>query len=233
MCFSREFRLAACGNAPRGSVVGWCGSVATRMFTFLKGATVSATVSDRTATTSTPILDVLAERWSPRAFDPAGELEEQKLTAALEAARWSPSASNSQPWRFIVARRGTVEFSTIEGALMGFNRVWAGAAGALIVAVTEVADAEGKARPWAHYDLGQAMAHFSIQAHADGLHVHQMGGFKADAIRSGFELPERFVPVTVAAVGLIGPPDALPEAVREREVSPRVRRPLAESLITL
>ena len=185
----------------------------------------------RTAVTSTPILNVLAQRWSPRAFDVTREVDETKLTAALEAARWSPSASNSQPWRFIVARRGTPQFSAIEGTLMGFNSAWAGSAGALLVAVTEVIDSEGKARPWAQYDLGQAMAHFSVQAHADGLHVHQMGGFDADALRTAFDLPEQLVPLSVSAVGTLGSPEQLPEPTRAREIAPRERRPLVQSLI--
>ena len=59
----------------------------------------------RTAQTSAPMLDVLAERWSPRAFDPDAVLEPGALAGVFEAARWAPSANNSQPWRFIIARR--------------------------------------------------------------------------------------------------------------------------------
>jgi nitroreductase len=187
--------------------------------------------SDRTAQTSTPIIDVLAERWSPRAYDSTIAIDERALTAALEAARWSPSASNSQPWRFIVARRGTPEFAQIEAALMGFNSAWAGSAGALIVAVAESQDEAGKARPWAEYDLGQAMAHFSVQAHADGLHVHQMGGVDVEQLRASFGLASRFTPMSVAAVGTLASPEVLPEAAREREVAPRSRRALDETVI--
>lgn len=61
---------------------------------------------NRTATTDAPLLDVLSERWSTRIFDASAPIDEQALRSALEAARWSPSASNTQPWRFIVARRG-------------------------------------------------------------------------------------------------------------------------------
>ena len=185
----------------------------------------------RTAVTDVPILDVLAERWSPRAFDVTADLEDSKLLAALEAARWSPSASNSQPWRFIVGRRGTDTFRTIEAALMGFNAAWAGRAGALVVAVAEVADEKGASRPWAHYDLGQAVAHFTVQAHSDGLHVHQMGGFDANAVRRAFALPEALQPMSISAIGTLGHADSLPEPARERESSPRTRRPLAESLL--
>lgn len=188
-------------------------------------------LTPRTADTSTPINEVLAERWSPRSFDAAAPLDEDKLTAALEAARWAPSAANSQPSRFIVARRGSTAFDTIVANLMGFNTVWAGSAAALVVALAEVRDPEGNERPWAKYDLGQAMAQFSIQAHHDGLHVHQMGGFDADGLRQAFSIDERFEPVSVAAVGTLASPDALPETLRQREIAPRQRLPLSHLVL--
>ena len=101
--------------------------------------------SDRLAETSTPIHPVLAERFSPRAYDTSKPIDETKLTAALEAARWSPSAANTQPWRFILARRGTPEFDTIVANLMGFNQFWAVNAGALIVGLTRRAAASSAA----------------------------------------------------------------------------------------
>lgn len=185
----------------------------------------------RTAETSAPLLPALAERWSPRSFDPSADVDETRLTAALEAARWSPSANNSQPWRFIVARRGTAEFDAIVANLLGFNQAWAGVASVLVVAVAEVADAEGTERRWATYDVGQAVAHLTIQAHHDGLHTHQMGGFQPDGLREAFGLEERFVPVSVTALGVLGDADALPEQLRERELAPRTRRPLDEVVL--
>ena len=84
---------------------------------------------------------------------------------------------------------------------------------------------------WAHYDLGQAMAHLSVQAHHDGLHVHQMGGFDGSALSDAFELDSRFAPVTVATLGTLGDPAQLPEVLQEREVAPRTRRALGDSVI--
>ncbi|WP_295118535.1 nitroreductase family protein [uncultured Leifsonia sp.] len=185
----------------------------------------------RTADTSYPLLPALAERWSPRAFDTEAVIDEAKLTAALEAARWSPSANNTQPWRFIVARRGSAAFDTIVANLMGFNQVWAGAAGALVVALAEVVDADGNERRWATYDVGQAVAHFSVQAHHDGLHTHQMGGFDAAGLRAAFDLDERFLPVSVTAVGMLGDVDTLPQPLRERELAPRTRNALDEIVV--
>jgi nitroreductase len=190
-----------------------------------------AEFASRTADTSAPLLPVLAERWSPRAFDAATAVDEDKLRAALEAARWSPSANNTQPWRFVVARRGSAAFDTIVANLMGFNQVWAGSAGVLIVAVAETVDPEGKERRWATYDLGQAVAHLTIQAHHDGLHAHQMGGFDAAGLRTAFGLDEGFVPVSVTALGMLGDADALPEPLRERELAPRTRRPFEDVVV--
>ncbi|WP_417509230.1 nitroreductase family protein [Microbacterium sp.] len=192
---------------------------------------MSTPTLERTAPTSVPVLDVLAGRWSPRAFDASTPIDENKLAAALEAARWSPSASNTQPWRFIVARRGTELHTQIDEALMGFNREWAGAAQVLIVALSEDQDAEGQARPWAQYDLGQAAAHLSVQAHADGLYVHQMGGIDRDALRRLPGVEERFTPTSVIALGMLGDASALSEKLQEREAAPRVRRPLDETVI--
>ncbi|MFE1646561.1 nitroreductase family protein [Microbacterium sp. P01] len=185
----------------------------------------------RSAQTDSPVLDVLADRWSPRAYDTSAPVDEEKLASALEAARWSPSANNTQPWRFIVARRGTDAHATVVDALMGFNKVWAGDAGAIIIGVAETTAEDGTPMHFATYDLGQAVAHLSVQAHHDGLYVHQMGGFDRAAVSAAFGLDERFTPTVAIAIGALGDPAALPEALQEREAAPRVRRPLAESLI--
>ncbi|GAA5036682.1 nitroreductase family protein [Microbacterium fluvii] len=185
---------------------------------------------DRTARTDAPILDVLAERWSTRVFDATAPIDEAALTAALEAARWAPSANNSQPWRFVVARRGSAAHAAIVDALMGFNRAWAADAGALIVFATATA-LDGRPLPWAAYDAGQAAAHFTVQAHASGLHTHQMGGFDRAALATAFGFDGDLAAVTVMAVGVLGDVDAAPEALRERELAPRTRRPIADSVL--
>ncbi len=194
---------------------------------------VSLNMSPRTAQTSAPILESLSNRWSPRAFDANHEFPEGALRGIFEAARWAPSANNVQPWHFIVARRGTEGFAQIAESLVGFNQAWAGSASALLVAVAETADEEGNARPWAHYDLGQAMAHLSVQAQSEGIYVHQMGGFDPAALKAAFNLGENQVAVTVSTLGTIAESaDHLPEMLQERETAPRERRPL-EDIVTI
>ncbi|GAA2033505.1 nitroreductase family protein [Agromyces tropicus] len=187
--------------------------------------------TSRHAPTDAPLIAPLVERWSPRAYDPTAELSDDTIRTLLEAARWAPSANNVQPWRFIVARRGTPAFAAIHDALMGFNQAWADSAAALIVNVAETVDEAGAPRRWATYDLGQAVAYMSLQAQHDGLHTHQMGGFDAARLAQAFGLGAGLEVVSVSAVGKLGDAATLPEPLREREVAPRSRKPLDELLI--
>ncbi len=192
---------------------------------------MSTPTIDRTAETSVPVLDVLAARWSPRAYEDTAPIDEDKLTAALEAARWSPSAYNGQPWRFAVARRGSALHDDIVATLIGFNQTWATSAAALVVAIAETTDERGKAITHAAYDVGQAVAHLSVQAHHDGLFVHQMSGFDAAAVAARLGLESRFAPLTVIAIGELGDSSLLSEQLREREHAPRIRRALAKTIV--
>lgn len=193
--------------------------------------TLITDVTSRNAQTDAPLITPLVERWSPRAYDPTAEVEPAVLRTILEAARWAPSANNVQPWRFILGRRGTDAFTTIHDAMLGFNQAWADSAAVLIVNVAETVDPEGKPRPWARYDLGQAVAHLTVQAQHEGLHTHQMGGFDAARIHDAFDLDASLEVVSITAIGVLGDVDALPDALREREVAPRLRKPLEELVL--
>ena len=119
-------------------------------------------------------------------------------------------------------------------ALLGFNQAWAGNAAVLIVAVAETTDADGKPLGYARLRPRPGRRPPSVQAHHDGLHVHQMGGFDRDGVRAAFDLDAALR----AADRDRARPDrrpvaTLPEALQEREAAPRVRRPLADSLIAV
>ena len=186
----------------------------------------------RTATTSTPLHPLLADRWSPRAFDPTARLTARQVTALLEAARWAPSAANSQPWRFLLAARGSGDFDRIFATLAPGNRAWAGAASALVMVAAATIDDAGNAAPWALYDTGQAVAHLSTQASHEGLSIHQLGGFDKSAVVEAFALDATLTPVVVLAIGVRGDIARLPEPFAARESAPRTRRPLEHLLLT-
>ncbi len=183
------------------------------------------------AVTEFPINETLATRWSPRAFDPSVILTPADLSSAFEAARWAPSANNLQPWQFIVGFRGDDVFTAIANDLSGFNQSWAPDAGALVVAITNTVTASGRANAYARYDLGQAVAHFTIQATSDGLMTHQMGGFDIDALTLALEVHEPWEIVSLIAVGSLGDPHRLPEDRQASETGPRERKPFNEVVV--
>jgi nitroreductase len=186
----------------------------------------------KTAVTSVPIHPLLAERWSPRGFDPSHTVGDDQLSALLEAARWAPSSGNSQPWRFLVTRRGEDAHRRLFAALNPGNRAWAGAASALVLVAARSTSDEGRPLPKALYDTGQAVAALVTQAQAEGLSVHQMGGFDAGAVREEFGLDEALTPVVIVAIGRHDASAELPESSAAREAAPRTRRPLADLLLS-
>lgn len=97
----------------------------------------------KVASTSVPVHPLLAERWSPRGFDRTHELGDRDLTALLEAARWAPSSKNSQPWRFLVTRRGEEAHSRLFAALAPGNQIWAGTASALVLVAARTVGDDG------------------------------------------------------------------------------------------
>jgi nitroreductase len=185
----------------------------------------------KVASTSVPVHPLLAERWSPRGFDRTHELGDRDLTALLEAARWAPSSKNSQPWRFLVTRRGEEAHSRLFAALAPGNQIWAGMASALVLVAARTVGDDGRPHRWALYDTGQAVASLVTQAQADGLAVCQIGGFDAAAVRAEFGLGEDLTPVVVLAIGSPDSTTELPEYLAAREAAPRTRRPVSDLLL--
>ena len=173
---------------------------------------------------------LLAPRWSPRGFDESHVLTFEDLLPLLEAARWAPSSGNTQPARWLVTLRGEPAHTRLVGCLSGGNQPWAPRASALLVAVATQAGDDGRPYPWHLHDTGQAVAHLTVQAAAQGLLVHQMGGFDADCIRREFGLSGVQRPSVVVAVGVLGG-TPLPPELASREARVRTRRPLSELVL--
>ncbi len=181
--------------------------------------------------TAQPIHDLLASRWSGRAFDPTRPVERGKLTAMLEAARWAPSCYGDQPWRFIVWEKARDEagWRRALDCLAAGNKPWARQAPLLMLACADsVLTHDGSPNRWGQYDTGAAAISLALQAAAQGLMVHQMGGFDSDRARREFRIPDRYTPMAMIAAGYQLPEHAIPAELREREYAPRARRPLTE-----
>jgi nitroreductase len=180
-----------------------------------------------------PLHELILRRWSPRAFADRS-VEHATLLRLLEAARWAPSCYNEQPWRYIVATQDNpVEFGRMLQCLMEGNQGWAKHAPVLMISVAKLAFAhDGKPNRHAFHDVGAASAFLTFQATALGLYVHQMGGIYVDRARETYGIPEGFEAVAGIALGYLGDPSTLPDAMRERELAPSSRQPLEGMVFT-
>lgn len=173
-----------------------------------------------------PISDQFIDRWSPRAFAERAVTEEQVLTV-LEAARWAPSASNLQPWRFIYGVRGDAEFDTLLSLLVPFNEGWAKHAGALVF-IASVTTFDGSRQNATHsFDAGSAFMSLSLQAHGMGLVAHGMAGIDYEKAPLVLHLPDNLKIDAAVAIGYQGDGATLPEFLQQREM-PSQRLPLAD-----
>lgn len=182
---------------------------------------------NKDAETSVPVHELIRSRWSPRALDPNGQVSEAALRAMVEAARWAPSNGNTQPARYLIGRRGDDTYERIFDLLTPRNKEWAWPAGVLILTCMVTTNEKGTL-PMPEYGAGLAVENLVLQAVAEGVVAHQMGGFYKDAAKLVFSLPKNVQPLAVIAIGKLGSPDLLNEDRRERELAPRRRLPLEE-----
>ncbi len=184
---------------------------------------------EKPAITDTPIHPLLERRWSSRAFADK-PVPKAVLRSLLEAARWSASAFNEQPWRFMIAtKEDEAAYAQILDCLTESNQRWAGNAPVLmLVFVYTTFSVDGSPLRTALYDAGLAVQNMVVQATAHDLSVRQMAGIQLDLIREVYHIPENVVPVTGIAIGYRGDPESLIERLRAREQEPRTRKALTE-----
>jgi nitroreductase len=155
-------------------------------------------IPHKPAATEAQLHELIANRWSPRSFNDTHNLNESEIQSLLEAARWSPSSMNAQPWRFLVGLRGDSNFAGLVSTLKENNL---------------------------------AVAAVVTQAQSMGLHTHQMGGFSKSKVKEVFSLPENVEPIVLIGVGKVSEPSKLSQALLERELAPRSRKPLTELML--
>ncbi|MGH8466228.1 MAG: nitroreductase family protein, partial [Pseudomonas sp.] len=162
--------------------------------------------------------DQFINRWSPRAFT-AEPISEATLLSFLEAARWAPSAYNSQPWRFLYARRDTPNWERYLGLLNEFNRSWAQHASALVIVLSKTtftAPGASEETPalWHTFDTGSAWGHLALQASISGWHTHGMAGFDQELTRKELKIPEGYALHAAVAIGKLGDKASLAEGLQ-------------------
>jgi nitroreductase len=164
---------------------------------------------------------LLRRRWSPRAFDAGYDVSERDVDLLLEAARWAPSAGNSQPWAFVAARRGDPDHARIIHSLARSTASWAPSASVLMLNLAHrfVADSDLEYSEFALYDLGQAVAHLTVQAESMGLAARQFRAFDKEGLESEFGVGDGWELISMTALGRALPVD---------EQSRQPRRPVTD-----
>ncbi len=172
------------------------------------------------------MLDIIQRRESRRAFADT-PVPPDVLEILFEAARWAPSCSNNQPWRFVPA----VEPEALARVRDGLSRgnAWAKRAPVLVaVAANPADDANLNDRLYYLFDCGLAVENLLLQATACGLACHPMAGFHEDRVKTALGIPDDVRVITLIALGYPGNVEELDEATREKEQTPRTRKALEE-----
>ena len=186
-------------------------------------------MSEKRASTDYPIHELLAERWSPYAFQDR-PVSEADLRSLFEAARWAASSYNEQPWSYLVATKENPEhFQQLLSCLVEANQIWAKDAPVLALGIASLRfTRNNQDNQAAIHDLGLATGNLVVEATARGICVHQMIGILPDKARDLFNIPEGFEAWTGMAIGYQGDPMTLPDALKQRDLVPRQRKPLVQ-----
>ena len=181
------------------------------------------------ASSDHPIHDLIAARYSPYGFSNR-PVNPADLRSLFEAARWAASSYNEQPWSFVVATADQAdEFARLLACLLEANQAWAKSASALAICCIRLNfERNGRPNAAAAHDLGLAVGNLSLEATSRGIAVHPMIGILPDVARETFTIPAGVQPLTALAIGYAADPAALADPLKQRDQSPRTRKPLGE-----
>ena len=180
------------------------------------------------ANTDHPVSEIIARRWSARAFS-TRPVEFSKLLSILEAARWAPSSRNEQPWRYIVFTSDNPEMLKKAQSVLKEINDYAKRAPILICAITKKTYSEnGNPNRLHFHDLGAANENMFLEAFNQGLIMHEMGGFDVQKAREIFNVQEDYEVGIMIAIGYQDTYHVLPDRLRYKAFTPRVRKPLSE-----
>ena len=185
-------------------------------------------IVENRANTDHAISEIIAKRWSARAFS-SRPVEFSKLLSILEAARWAPSSRNEQPWRYIVFTSDNRKMLERAQTVLKDINDYAKRAPVLICAITKKTYSDnGNTNRLYFHDLGAANENMFLEAFNQGLIMHEMGGFDVQKAREVFEVPEDYDLGIMIAIGYQDTYRVLPERLRQKAFKPRERKPLSE-----
>lgn len=171
--------------------------------------------------------ELFVKRWSPRSFKKE-DLPTETIESIIDAARWSQSAFNAQPWRFLTSTEQT--FDKFLNLLLERNQMWARNASVLgFIVAKKTFEHNDKLNRWANFDTGAAWMGLTLQARKFGLYTHGMAGIKKDEVYKAFGIDkEKYRVICAFALGILEDPEKLDESFQKME-KPSARKPLNET----
>lgn len=167
-----------------------------------------------------PVAPLFLERWSARSL--TGEaISDADLLTLFEAARWTPSGFNQQPWRFVYAKRDTDHFPLFLNLLAETNRPWAEKAAAIVFVLSEkrfVRNGEWQDSSSHAFDTGAASFGVALQASLLGWNSRTVGGINRADAKVALGVPDDYAINVAIIIGRRGVVEDLPEKYRAREV---------------
>jgi len=182
------------------------------------------------------VLEAIKTRRSVRRYKP-DPIDDQTMDTILEAARWAPSWSNTQCWRFIVVRDDNIK-ADLAKTLLKLERDDTLVdnpstqailnAPVVIVACAELGKSgcyRGKPRTdkgdWFMFDVALAMQNLALAAHSLGLGTVHVGLFDGAKAAQILEVPPGFSVVEMTPLGY---PEAEPKTTPRKELAEIVFR---------
>lgn len=184
------------------------------------------------AKTENEVIDLIKNRWSARSFAEKS-IPKKELHSLIEAGMWAFSANNEQPWRIILAEKGSENFEKVASTLMPGNFPWAKNAAAFVVSLAKTTfEKEGNPiNVYADHDLGAFNAFLILQAQSQNIYAHPMAGFDKQKMRELFQLNENLKPMVIIALGYLDDAEKLDEPYKTRELTARSRKTMHEIVI--
>ena len=182
--------------------------------------------------TAPEVHPLIQNRRSTRAYS-SKPVSEESIFRMLEAARWAASSTNEQPWRFLIAQKENPDlYQLVFDALNPSNQIWVQEAPLLIAVFAKTHFSRNNAVNFhAWHDVGLAVAQLTLQATSEGIFVHQLGGFKAEILKTNLNFSDELQAVTVLAIGYPGDLDMISPELQERELKPRMRKSIEEIVL--
>ena len=173
------------------------------------------------------LIKEIEERRAKRALS-ENKIPSKAVSRIMTAATYAPSCFNYQSWRFLVVldQEG---LKKIHEALPDAN-YWVKKAPMVVVVATKPdLDCQlSDRRDYALFDCGLATEHLVLQSVKEGLYAHPIAGFDPLKVKEEFSVPEKFIVITLVAVGYPDDDTFLNEKHKQLEHGPRIRKPESE-----